>query len=352
MKTFGIRTVVVLAIVLLTGSPVRSIAQEPARVDSATSKRITVDVVVDAKGSKPPATVAGLQQQDFTVLDNKVPRTLTSFRAVSANQEPMRVVLLIDAVNIRLQGLGYERDQIAGFLRARGGHLAHPTTIAILTDKGLQMQDGFSTDGNALADGLQKQDIGMRTITRGTGIYGAEDRFNISLNGLRTVATHEAGQPGRTVILWVSPGWPLLSGPGIELGSKQQKGLFENIVNLSQQLREARVTLYAIDPIGADEGVGRINDYEEYLKGIGKPSQVDMGDLSLQVLAVQSGGLALNSNDTAGLLQRGVADLDNYYEMSFDAAPTETPDTYHHLEIRVNKPGAIVRTRDGYYAEP
>src|ERR1700679_3795377 len=55
MKTFGIRTVVVLAIVLLTGSPVRSIAQEPARVDSATSKRITVDVVVDAKGSKPPA---------------------------------------------------------------------------------------------------------------------------------------------------------------------------------------------------------------------------------------------------------------------------------------------------------
>ena len=350
---FGIRSVlVVLAILLITASPVRCIAQDVVHAEATAGRRITVDVVVDAKGPKAPTTVAGLQQQDFTVLDNKVPRTLTSFRAISAGQQPIRVVLLVDAVNIRIQGLAYERDQLTAFLRAQGGHLAHPTSIAILTDKGLQMQGGFSSDGNALADGLQKQEIGMRTLTRSTGFYGAEDRFGISLNGLRALATHEAEQPGRTVVLWVSPGWPLLSGPGIDLDSKQQRGIFNDIVNLSTQLREARVTLYAIDPIGANEGVGRVNDYEQYLKGVGKSSQVDIGDLSLQVLAVQSGGMALNSNDTAALLQRCVADLDNYYEISFDAAPAESRDTYHHLEVRVDKPGAVARTRDGYYAEP
>jgi VWFA-related protein len=345
------RTLLVLVILLLAGSSIGLIAQEPVRSEVA-AKRITVDVVVDAKGSKPPATMAGLQQQDFTVLDNKAPRTLTSFRAVSAGQQPIRVVLLVDAVNVRAQGLAYERDQITGFLRAQGGHLAHPTAIAILTDKGLQMQDVFSKDGNGIADGLQKQEIGLRFITRGTGIYGAEDRLDISLNCLRSLASHEATQPGRTVLLWVSPGWPLLSGPGIDLDSRAQTRIFNDIVSLSTQLRESRVTLYAIDPIGANEGVGRTNYYEQYLKGIGKSSQVDLGDLSLQVLAVQSGGMALNSNDTGALLQRSVADLDNYYEISFDAPPAETRDSYHHLEVRVDKPGAVARTRDGYYSEP
>ena len=344
------RFVLILASLLMAGSPVSSIAQT-ARPE-ATVQRITVDVVVDAKGSKPSATVAGLEQQDFTVLDNKVPRTLTSFRAVSAGQEPVRVVLLVDAVNIRLQGLAYERDQMASFLRAHGGKLAHPTAIAILTDKGLQMQGGFSTDGNAIADGLQKQEIGLRTITRSTGFYGAEDRFGISINALRTLVEHEGAQPGRTVVLWVSPGWPLLTGPGIELSNQDEKRLFGDIVNLSTQLREARVTLYAIDPIGANEGVGRVNDYQQFLKGVAKFSQADAGDLSLQVLAVQSGGLAMNSNGTTALLQQCVADLDNYYKISFDAPPAETPDTYHHLEIKMNKPGMVARTRDGYYAEP
>jgi VWFA-related protein len=343
MKMSGIRSVLVPAILLLTGSSACLNAQ---------GKRITVDVVVDAKGSKLPTTVAGLQQQDFTVLDNKAPRTLTSFRAVGVSQQPVRVVVLVDAVNIRLQGLAYERNQLAGFLRAQGGHLAHPTAIAILTDKGLQMEAGFSTDGNAMSEELKKEDIGMRTITRATGFYGAEDRLGISINGLRTLVQHEAAPPGRTVVLWISPGWPLLSGPDIELSREDQKRLFADVVSLSTQLREARVTLYAVDPIGSNEELGRVNDYERFLKGVGKFSQVDAGDLGLQVLAVQSGGLALNSNDTAALLQRCVADLDNYYEISFDAPPAETGDTYHHLEIRVDKPGEIARTRDGYYAEP
>ena len=154
------------------------------------------------------------------------------------------------------------------------------------------------------------------------------------------------------MILWVSPGWPLLSGPEVNLDSRQQRELFSDVVNMSTELRETRVTLYAIDPIGANESLERTFYYESFLKGIAKPSQVDAGDLGLQVLALQSGGIALNSNDTGALLQRSYADLDNYYEITFDAVPTETRDTYRHVEIKVDKPGMIARTRDGYYAQP
>jgi VWFA-related protein len=356
MQVSARRTIVALAILLLAALPLHSIAQtlasETARPASPSSRRITIDIVVDAKGSKPPATVAGLQQQDFAILDNKVPRAFDSFRAISLGQQPVRVVLLVDAVNIGIDRLGYERNQISAFLRAQGGHLAHPTSIAILTDKGVQLQDGFSTDGNDIAAGLEKQEIGIRSIGRDAGIYGAEDRSGISLNALRALAAREGQQPGRTVVLWISPGWPLLSGAGIDLSIKQEKAIFSDIVNLSTQLREARVTLYAVDPLGATEEVGQTFFYESFLKGIGKSSQVDFGDLSLQVLAAQSGGLVMNSNDTASLLQRCVADLDNYYEISFEAPPSETRDTYHHLEIKLAKPGMIARTRDGYYAQP
>jgi VWFA-related protein len=347
---------VALAMLLTAGSSsclaAQGLAPEVSRPASDASRKITLDVVVDIKNSKPPSTAAGLKQEDFSVLDNKSPRPITSFRAVTPGQSTARVVLLIDAVNIQLQGLDYARNQISAFLRANGGRLTHPTAIAILTDKGLQVEDSFSTDGNAISESLDKQVIGMRTITRSTGIYGAEDRFTLSLNALRLLAGQQGKAPGRTVILWVSPGWPLLSGAGIELSSKQEQGLFSDIVNLSTELRETRVTLYAIDPIGSNESVERTFYYESFLKGIAKPSQVDAGDLGLQVLASQSGGTALNSNDTGALLQRSYADLDNYYEITFDAVPTETRDTYRHVEIKVDKPGMIARTRDGYYAQP
>ncbi len=89
------------------------------------------------------------------------------------------------------------------------------------------------------------------------------------------------------------------------------------------------------------------------MKGVSKPSQVDAGDLSLQVLATQSGGLALHSsNDVAGLLQTCLADTEAYYELSFKPLPAEHRDEYHHLEIRLARPGLTGRTREGYYAQP
>jgi VWFA-related protein len=351
MQVFARFPIVAVAILLSSGFHGGLNAQDVPRPAPA-SRRITVDVVVDAKGSKPPSTVGGLQQGDFTVLDNKLPRPITSFRALSTGQEPVRVVVLVDALNIRLDGLEYERNQISSFLRANGGKLAHPTTVAILTESGVQIGNEFSTDGNGLSDSLNKQGVAMRTLRRSTGIYGAEDRFGLSLNALRVLAENEGKLPGRTAVLWVSPGWPLLSGAGVDLDSKQQRQIFADIVGLSTQLREERVTLYAIDPIGATESLGHESFYESFLKGIKNASQTDVGDLSLQVLAIQSGGMALNSNDTGALLQRCSADLDNYYEISFEAAPGDARDEYRHIDVQIDKPRMIARTRDGYYAQP
>ncbi len=326
-------------------------AQQTAPPVQPVSNKILLDVVVTAKSGSP---VGDLAPQDFTLLDNKAPQTITSFKAVPGREAPIEVLLVIDAVNATAPTIARERVNIDRVLRAEGGRLAYRLAIAVFGDRSTQiLGGGFSADGNAIATHLDQDEIGLRDLGRSAGFYGATERWQLSLKTLSELVANLAPRPGRKLILWLSPGWPLLSGPNVQLDAKLQSMMFGHIVNLSTQLREARVTLYSVDPLGNSESVSRASFYEEFVKGVSKPSQIEVGDLGLPVIATQSGGLALNfNNDVAALLQECIADAAPYYEISFAAAAAERPDEYHHLEIQIAKPGLTARTRQGYYAQP
>ncbi len=83
--------------------------QPPA---SAPASRIDLDVVVTPKSG--PA-VAGLQQQDFTIFDNKAPQHITSFQARSGSQDPVHIILVIDAVNTGYQTSLTSADRSTSF---------------------------------------------------------------------------------------------------------------------------------------------------------------------------------------------------------------------------------------------
>lgn len=325
-------------------------AQQPSPPAASQNGKIYLDVVVTHK-SEPP--VSGLTQQDFTILDNKAPQTITSFQAVQGREAAVDVILVIDAVNAGYETVAFERDQIDRFLRAEGGDLAHPTSLVVLTDKGIQALEDFSKDGNKLSASLDRYTVGLRSIQRSSGFYGDADRFQISLSGLHDLVQREGARPGRKMMIWISPGWPLLSGPGVFLSAKVQERLFGDIVNFSTDLLQSRVTLYSIDPIGTEENVERSSYWQNFVKGISKPKDVLPGDLSLQALAIQSGGAVLHSNnDVTALVQTCLADARAYYELSFDPPAGGGANQYHHLEVRVAKSGLTARTRQGYYSQP
>jgi VWFA-related protein len=324
-------------------------AQQKMPPTPVAESSVSLDVVVTPKSGPP---VADLQQQDFTILDNKTPRHITSFHAFGGSQAPIHVLIVLDAVNVPYQSIAYSRGEIDKFLHANGGRLAYPTQLAFFTDKGMQVQPASSTDGNELSSSLDQYSVALRDIRRSSQ-WQESERFDLSISALRSFTESQANLPGRKLILWVSPGWPLLSGPRIYLDYKQQNQLFSLIVGLSREMREAAVTLYNINPIGAAEGVGRSFYYEDFLKGVSKPGQVQVGDLSLQVLATQSGGLVFTgSNDLTSMLQQSVADGQAYYELSFDPPRADHADEYHHIEVQVAKPGLTARTREGYYLQP
>ena len=323
---------------------------------SIPDRQITLDVQVTDKSG---VAVRGLQKQDFTLLDDKQPKNILSFHAVdntsgSPTDPPVEIVLVVDAVNATFQTVNYERNELKKFLLQNGGKLAVPASLIVFTDAGAKIQDGSSRDGNALAALYDQYETGLRSINRSQGFYGAADRFDLSIKTLTSVIDYEQPRPGRKLMIWFSPGWPLLSGPNVELSHKGQLQLFNSIVAASTGLRQARITLYSVDPLGLSDAASiRISYYEEFLKGVGSSSHALPGNLGLQVLVVQSGGRVFNSsNDLTAEIARCVADADAFYVISFDAARADQANEYHSLAVTINKPGITARTRTGYYAQP
>ena len=302
--------------------------------------------------------VPGLQQQDFTLLDDKQPQKVLSFAAFddanASTAPPQQLLFIVDAVNTSYTDMVTERQQLDKFLHSSGAQLPIPASFVFFTETSTQIQPHPSRDTNELANILSSNQAGLRSIGRSAGFYGAAERTQLSIRTLGQLITYEAQQPGRKLVIWISPGWALLSGAGMDLTAKDQEMIFNTVVQLSKALRDARMTLYSIDPLGMSDAVsGRTVYYKEFLKGLASARKAQNGNLALQVLAAQSGGRVLNSsNDISQLVASCVTDAKAYYTLTFEAPRADHANEYHSLNVTIGKPGLTARTRMGYYAQP
>jgi VWFA-related protein len=309
-------------------------------------------VVTDGSG-KP---VSGLQQQDFTVLDNKKPQTLQSSReslGTGANTElPARALVVVDAVNNSVAQVAFARGQVEKFLRRGAGELPLPMSLALVTDKHWD-QSPFTRDRNALLAALNAQPSGIRIHHRAQGVEGDMERTDSSLQTLQKLVGAQTSPPGRMLLIWLGEGWPYLEGNNVGLTTEGMSGMFRYVVWVSTELREHHITLYNLNAMEADERFDRAFYYQQFLNGVGSAKKVQPGNAALQVFSVQSGGLVLNrSNDIGDSLASCLADAEDYYTLSFDSAEAGHADEYHNLQVKIDKPGLTARTRTGYYAQP
>ena len=324
------------------------------KVNSDVGSRIRLNVVVNDKSGKP---VSDLQQQDFQILDNKSPQQILSFEAVAGRHaagDPLEVILIIDAVNIPYTRVAYARDQIKKYLRQDNGVLAWPLIIGFLSDSGLELQGAPSRDGNALATFLDQNQSALRIINRSQGFWGKDDQMQLSVNAFEQLGQYAGRIPGRKIVICLSPGWPMLSGPNMDLTKNEEEAIFNNIVALSTELRESGITLYDVDPLGTtDSGSFRTFYWESFIKGVRSAKDAQIGNLALQVLAYQSGGRVLNSNnDVTAEIETCVRDANTYYILSFAPEPADGPNDYHTIQVKVDRPKLKAQTLAGYYAQP
>jgi VWFA-related protein len=333
--------------------PAPALAPRPAGPAAPASGegRIHLDVVVTDKSGKP---VSGLAPEDFALKDNNLPAKILSFHAIDPAAQPAshpaEVILLIDGVNQGFQTVALARQQIAKFLRENGGRLAQPVSVFVLSSDGVKVLLQPSMDGNALAAELDQSESQLRVLGRSAGIYGAFERYELSIRTMDMIAGNEVKRPGRKLLIWAGPGWPLLDRPGIEVSSQGQKQMFNQVVGLSTTLREARMTVYSVS-LGVP-GLGTYL-YQDFLKGVKTPEKVNPANLALKVLAIQTGGRALPpDNDLAGQIEVCVQDAGAFYTISFDPPPADKPNEYHDLKVEIDKPGLTAHTDTGYYNQP
>ena len=332
-----------------------ALSHRPAPSASAPEGKIKLDVLVTDGAGQP---VSGLQRQDFTLLDDKKPQPILSFSEVNgvtgngtAADPPVEVILLIDATNNSLHKVAYERSQIEGFLRQNGGRLTQPVSLMIFSERGVKAQPQASSDGNQLAEVLEKAASTMHVIPMSGG-YDAIERLEQSLRTLRTIAAAEGTKPGRKMLIWIGPGWPMLEGPGYRPSDSAQRRVFNIIVETTRALREARITMYSINPVDP-EAQFLADRYRDFLKGVSSPRQAESGALAVPVFAIHSGGRAFDRPaDLTQELNSCVAEAKAYYTLGFDPPNAERTDEYHDVEVKVDQPHLKARTNIGYYAEP
>ena len=300
--------------------------------------------------------VTALEVSDFKVFDNRQPQKILAFRAVDSTHPPvvpLSVQIIIDAVNSDAVLLGQERDGVSAFLKQNSGKLDYSTSIWILENAGLTQIAGPSQDGTALLGALNGAPPLLRVINRSAGVWGEAERAGQATKLLKEMVSPESRTPGRKLVLFVSPGWPML----FNFEPDETKFIFDDIVTLSNGLRQSCISLYTIDPSSLgktfdpfNSELGLSSAYESSLKGVTNVADAHYQDLSLQVLSEHSGGqVFIGGNDLKADINTAMRGAAGWYNLVFERAPGGRTTEYHAILVTVDKPHAKIHTTAGYY---
>ena len=342
--------------------------------------RITLNVQVTDEAGKP---VTDLDAKDFTILDNHQPRKLATFHAIDgeAMNDATEVIILLDAVNSTQQALEAERAGIFKYLARSHSALPYPTSF-VLWSNGHLKATGASRDRNFVGKGFVSMTKNLHSnacapvegsvskaaargvpAVRGDTDIGAhaadvtnclEVHFKDSLAALDGIAQQQLHLGGRTILIWVGAGWPLLSDAEFaQLSPKARKSYSDERVIILNDLRNSQVTLNALaanDATSAAE-IASVNQ-KTPSPGTASPLNGGSGSLGLPLLAHQTGGRTLVSQDIHVDLDTFLNDADWYYALSFNPPPASSGVELRSLEVKVSRPGVKIRTMTEYYTEP
>ncbi len=256
--------------------------------------------VVDSRGRLVP----NLGQADFSIADNGRSAEISLF---SNEPQPFTAVVMLDTSASMTAHLDLLKRAAEEFLsRLSPGDRAQ---VGAFNDK-IQLSGTFTNDSNDLIGALNELDIGNPTR-----LY---DGIGASLDALR-------GVDGRRVVVVFTDGDDTAS-----------RVTFDSVLN---RARDEEVMVYAI---GLEA---------EYFNGVrvvkSRPSR------DLKKIAEETGGgyfELVKTADLAPTFSRAIQELRSQYLLGF--APGVLDGKVHKLDVRVSRPGMVVRARRSYVAAP
>jgi len=147
-------------------------------------------------------------------------------------------------------------------------------------------------------------------------------RLLSTLDAFKAIARIMKEAPGEKNLLWVTAGFPSLSGS------------HEDIQDAMRDLAAAKLMLYPVDARGV----------------LGGPLFANA--MNLSEFAEQTGGrVYFNSNDTAGFLRAALEDSREGYVLTYAPRDYRQDGSAHQVRIKISRKGIELRYRPGYVAD-
>ena len=368
-----IRSVLVasaLIVASLPQTPSAPAGQQPPTFRASVDV-VQLDVTVLDKDRHP---VKGLTAADFTILERGKSQPIVAFSAVDvagpisysapwmrdapidvvSNPENRRLVTIVmdDAYS------GFSPDvmqRAKGLARAAIDQLG-PSDMAAVVFTFLGRVQNFTSDRSRL---LRAVDSYTPKMDGSGGPVVCDLKLrSCDIDALSTVvSTLASAPPGRKIVILVSGGRRFAFGRVGDAGlpsSGTHRTEATDLVNLFQQLQRANITIYSFDAHGLNSGAMTAAS-SSTLPSIESSGFRNVGSASanesLHSFAESTGGRAItNTNDPISHVAAAFQESATYYFIGFRSTAGLKPKEFRKVEVRVNRPGLSVRTRNGYYA--
>jgi VWFA-related protein len=359
----------IFAASLLLASSLVAQSQQPqpdVQTLKLSTRIVVLDVVVtDRKGN---VVTTGLTQDDFTIVEDKVPQTIRSFDAPAAHAQPEGVVvnsaadlkkigdapvtlLVLDELNTRFEDMSYSRNATVKYLEAQPAVLKQPTALLLATNtKFIQLHDYTQSRDELISLVKHHMPEYPTKMMAGRGGPAAVERMAQSLAALEQIAKAGMGTPGRKNVIWIGNGFPSADLVGLDV--KTADTITTAIRNCTNMLLEARITMYTINPTLNSTVTVDVETPEDLtMAETENGGELYSGSIQFSTFAPATGGRSfLSRNDINNEIAEGIAQGNNYYTMSY--APTNRGDDaqkYRDIVIVMKDKNLRATTRNGYY---
>ena len=361
------------------------------------TRLVVVDVIArDSKG----APVTDLKQEDFTVLeDGKEQKVrIFNFRGTGDASAPLPQpttqpntvdnlprfrsgralnVILLDALNTNRVNQAFMRDAMIKYLEKLPEN--QPIAVYLLGDKLTLLQD-FTTDPAVLkevvrsfkgknsryltvsADGTPVDPLlpgiaqsvpaqlaaQIRLFQDQLAVSRLDQRVEITLSALKSLARTLSGYPGRKNLLWVSESFPfaVMLNNISPKSSVTDRNYSPEIARTGNLLSDAQVAIYPLDAAGL---AGPVNIQSETNAG-GVEDNLD-AHATMNDLAERTGGRAFyNINYVADAVRQSIDDGSTYYTLGYYPENRDWNGAFRKIQIKLQRGGVKLRYRTGYFA--
>jgi len=323
------------------------------------SQIVVLDVVVHNKKGD---NVTNLTRDDFKVYEDKVPQTILSFepaiKPASETAAPIPIrstaeldrkepnapvsIIVLDEVTTRFEDEGFARYSLKKYLNGQGDTLRQPTMLLAVNLQNIMVLRDYTTSRKQILDAIDKHFAGYNWKSLNSS--WKDEQMSATFSSLIAVAHATAGHAGHKNIVWVGRGFPRFSWH--DLDTYTQDRLQASVIYCANILRDARVTLYSIDPAGLSSAPPPTDEEGFYI------DDPFGGQVNFETMAQATGGQGFHGrNDVDHLIGTSVSDGETFYTLTYK--PTivsqDTKD-FRLIQVLLSDRSLRASTREGYFA--